>query len=166
MFNASKNSNDSEDEDEDELLVHMPDTSILFQRYLKSGRMINIYDWFKSFAVVLKAQKQHKKPSRKPSCNGNSSIPRTPCIPQMPLCYDCSNKKQQQNVDGDEEGEAPQNEERKEAEEELESWRLEVQAQFIHALHKLDYVRFVKHTGRKRDHVQCTVLDAPMSDDV
>ena len=125
MFNASKNSNDSEDKDEDELLVHMPDTSILFQQYLKSRRMINIYDWFESFAVVLKAQKQHKKPSRKPSCNGNSSVPRTPCMPQMPLCYDHSNKKQQQNVDGDEEGEAPQNEERKKAEEELESWRLE-----------------------------------------
>ena len=170
MFNASKNSNDSEDEDEDEdedeSLVHMPDTSILFQRYLESGRMINVYDWFESFAVVLEAQKRHKKPSGKPSRDGNSSVPRTPRTPRTPSRYGRSNKKQQQNADGDEEGEAPRDEEREEAEEELESWRLEVQARFIRALHELDYVGFIKHTGRKRDHVQRTVLDAPMSDDV
>ena len=53
---ASKNGNDSEDEGEDKSLIHMPDMSILFQRYLESGRMINVYDWFESFAVVLEAQ--------------------------------------------------------------------------------------------------------------
>jgi len=46
----------------------------------------------------------------------------------------------------------------------LENWRLEVQARFIRALHELDYVGFIKHTGRKRDHVLRTVLDAPITE--
>ena len=164
---ASKNGNDSEDDDDDdESLVHMPDTSILFQRYLESGRMINVYDWFESFAVVLEAQKQHKKPGGQSSRDESSYIPETPRAPRTPSRYGRSNKKWQRNAEGDEEGEALQDEEREEAEEELESWRLEVQARFIRALHELDYVGFIKHTGRKRDHVQRTVLDAPISDDV
>ena len=160
---ASKNGNDSEDEGEDKSLMHMPDTSILFQRYLESGRMINVYDWFESFAVILEAQKRHKKSTGQPSRDESSSIPRTPRTPRtprMPSRYGRSNKTRQQNADDDEEGEAPQDEEREEAEE-GQSWRLEAQARFIRALHELDYVGFIKHTGRKRDHVQRTVLDAP-----
>lgn len=33
--------------------THLPDLSILFARYLESGKMINLYDWFESFASVL-----------------------------------------------------------------------------------------------------------------
>ena len=54
---VTQNGNDSEYEDEDESLVHMPDANILFQRYLDSRRIINVYDWFKSPAVVFEAQK-------------------------------------------------------------------------------------------------------------
>lgn len=31
----------------------MPDTSILFTKYLESGKLINLYDWFTTFAQVL-----------------------------------------------------------------------------------------------------------------
>ncbi|KAI5994475.1 hypothetical protein EDD15DRAFT_2260508 [Pisolithus albus] len=34
----------------------MPDTSIVFQWYLESGKMINVYDWFEFFAVALEGQ--------------------------------------------------------------------------------------------------------------
>lgn len=48
----------------------LPDTSILFARYLESGRLINLYDWFESFAGVLAGEKnegekaQESPPSR------------------------------------------------------------------------------------------------------
>ena len=46
-----------------------------------------------------------------------------------------------------------------ESEEEIEKWRLEVRARFIRALHELDYIGLIKHTGRKADHVMRTVFD-------
>jgi len=44
-------------------------------------------------------------------------------------------------------------------EEEEERWKVEVQARFIRALHELDYLGFIKHTGRKADHVLRTLFD-------
>ena len=46
-------------------------------------------------------------------------------------------------------------------EEEEEQWKNEVQARFMRALHELDYMGFVKHTGRKPDHVIRTIYDVP-----
>ena len=48
-----------------------------------------------------------------------------------------------------------------EDEEAEEEWKVEVQARFIRALHELDYMGFIKHTGRKVDHVARTVYDIP-----
>ncbi|KAH9990207.1 hypothetical protein BJV74DRAFT_885047 [Russula compacta] len=42
-----------------------------------------------------------------------------------------------------------------------EEWKMHVQARFVRALHTLDFVGFVKHTGRKADHVMRTVYDMP-----
>ena len=50
-------------------------------------------------------------------------------------------------------------EEEEEDEEAEEKWKLEVRARFIRALHELDYLGFIKHTRRKRDHVLRTVFD-------
>ena len=44
-------------------------------------------------------------------------------------------------------------------EEAEEQWRIQVQARFIRALQELDYLGFIKHTGRKADHVLRTVFD-------
>ena len=54
---------------------------------------------------------------------------------------------------------------RKDAESEVddeneEKWRLHVQARFIRALHELDFLGFVKHTGRKADHIVRTVYES------
>nr|VWP00293.1 MFS domain-containing protein [Ganoderma boninense] len=46
-------------------------------------------------------------------------------------------------------------------EEEEERWKVEVQARFMRALHELDYMGFVRHTGRKPDHVIRTFYDVP-----
>lgn len=39
-------------------LVALPDTSVLFRRYLDSGRTINVYDWFESFVVAMEGERQ------------------------------------------------------------------------------------------------------------
>ena len=44
-------------------------------------------------------------------------------------------------------------------EEEDEEWKMHVQARFVRALHTLDFVGLVKHTGRKAEHVVRTVYD-------
>jgi len=43
--------------------------------------------------------------------------------------------------------------------EEDEEWKMHVQARFICALHTLDFLGLVKHTGRKAEHVMRTVYD-------
>ncbi|EEB91837.1 hypothetical protein MPER_09741, partial [Moniliophthora perniciosa FA553] len=46
-------------------LWERPDTSILFDRYLDSGKMINVYDWFESFHAVLETQREKLKEKRR-----------------------------------------------------------------------------------------------------
>jgi len=110
----------------DRALWELPDTSILFQRYLDSGKMINVYDWFESFQLALETQRQHLKEKRI-----NKSSPRK------------GKGKKCQEFD----------------EEDEEKWKIQVQARFVRALHELDYTGFIKHTGRKADHVLRTVFD-------
>ncbi len=110
----------------------LPDTSILFRRYLDSGKMINVYDWFESFQLVLETQR--KKLTKAPSGKGAS-----------PTKARGKGKGKRQAAEDNEEAE--------------EKWRIEVQARFVRALQELDYLGFLKHTGRKADHVLRTVFD-------
>jgi origin recognition complex subunit 3 len=98
----------------------LPDTSILFRRYLEAGRMINVYDWYESFSQVVESQRSHLAPADGGENGGHGE------------------------EEGDEEG-----------------WKMHVQARFVRALHTLDFVGLVKHTGRKADHVMRTVYDVP-----
>ncbi|KAJ7594272.1 hypothetical protein C8J56DRAFT_1044033 [Mycena floridula] len=109
-------------------LWELPDTSILFQRYLDSGKLINVYDWFESFQVALETQRQQLRD--KTSAKGS---PRK------------GKGKKHQEVD----------------EEDEEKWKIQVQARFMRALQELDYLGFLKHTGRKAEHVQRTIFDIP-----
>jgi origin recognition complex subunit 3 len=121
-------------------LWELPDTSILFRRYLDSGKMINVYDWYESFAVVLEDQRRQIGEMTTPSSRKSAS-PRKRKGRRM----------QEQEEEEEEEGMN---------DEELERWRMEVQARFIRALHELDFLGFIKHTGRKADHVIRTVFEA------
>jgi origin recognition complex subunit 3 len=122
-------------------LWELPDTSILFKRYLDSGKMINVYDWYETFAVVLESQKRHRKNRSK--SNGDSSKTITPRTGK-------GKGKQRQDADAMDEDEEGEDEEK---------WKMEVQARFMRSLHELDYLGFIKHTGRKADHVLRTVFD-------
>ncbi|KAG1819051.1 origin recognition complex subunit 3 N-terminus-domain-containing protein [Suillus subaureus] len=124
-----------DDEDDD-----LPDISILFKGYLESAKMINVYDWFESFVVFLEARKRRVGKTRIP--DGANGISRTPSRKK--------GKQKQVEVEVVDEDAG-----------EDEEWLMEVQARFIRALQELDYLGFIKHTGRKADHVMRTVFDSP-----
>lgn len=128
------------EDDRQYALWELPDTSILFRRYMDSGKMINVYDWYQSFAGVLDSQRER-------SCQRER--------PRTPRSARGKGKGKQRAM---EEGDDAELEGGEEAE---EQWRVEVQARFIRALHELDFVGFIKHTGRKADHVIKTIYDLP-----
>ncbi|CAA7266184.1 unnamed protein product [Cyclocybe aegerita] len=117
-------------------LWELPDTSILFKRYLDSGKMVNVYDWYEAFKSVLDTQRTQLLEAAAMSSGTPSSSPRK--RGRKP-------KNQQPLLDT--------------TEVEEEKWGIETQARFIRALHELDYLGFIKHTGRKADHVLRTVFD-------
>ena len=129
---------------ENSSLWQLPDTSILFRRYLDSGKMINVYDWYESFAIVLEEQRRRTRTKGRASSKKSASP---------------TKRKGRSSPDDDDDQNEEEEEEEEESPEELEKWRMEVQARFIRALHELDYLGFIKHTGRKADHVLRTVFD-------
>lgn len=136
-----------EDDDEHQHLA-IPDTSILFQRYLESGKMINVYDWYDSFALALDAEWERRAElarSKKDKSKGKGKQQRTPNrrVKGKTTVHEVDSDEGDEN--GDEDG----------------FWKREVQARFIRALHELDFMGFIKHTGRKADHVLKTVYDLP-----
>lgn len=147
-----------EDSTSEPALWELPDTSIAFRRYVDAGRMVNVFDWFESFAVVLDSQRKHLK--RRAAA---VAAPRTPARANGRGKRATAKGKgravngKSVSEDGDEE---PSSDESMDEEEE-EQWKNEVQARFMRALHELDYMGFVKHTGRKPDHVIRTIYDVP-----
>ncbi|KAJ8515138.1 hypothetical protein ONZ45_g7404 [Pleurotus djamor] len=128
----------------DYTLWQLPDTSILFRRYLDSGKMLNVYDWFESFVLVLETQRNElgKLKKRTQAAKGGSPRKKARNPP----------KKKGKEV-------AVVNDDGLEEEYDEEKWKMEVQARFIRALQELDYLGFIKHTQRKQDHVLRTVFD-------
>lgn len=119
-------------ESEQPAVWELPDTSILFKGYLEAGRTINVFDWHQSFAAVLETQRQQG--------------------------FGTGDQKQAIASPSDGAVHAKITQESGE-EEEDEKWGMEVQARFIRGVHELDFMGFLKHTGRKPDHVARTVFD-------
>ena len=139
---------DDLDEDEDiRTLWELPDTSILFRGYVEAGKMVNVYDWFQSFASVLDAQRYQQRMQ-------SSSMPHSPSKNGI---NGGRAGRGLEDADADAEVEGEDCDE----DEEDEAWRAEVQARFMRALHELDYMGFIKHTGRKADHIIRTIYDIP-----
>lgn len=122
-------------------LWEMPDTAILFRRYVEAGRMINVYDWYEAFAMALETQRRRLR--------------------VLKAANDAERAAQKDKTNnGKGKGKAPVVEAEDEDDDDAEEkWKMHVQARFIRALHELDYLGFVKHTGRKADHIVRTVYD-------
>jgi len=103
--------------------------------------MINVYDWFDSFSVVVESQRKNLRAQKRTVEDEARRIsPRKGKQKQVEV--EVTDEEQE-----DEDGEG--------------KWKMEVQARFMRALHELDYLGFLKHTGRKTDHVLRTVFDIP-----
>ena len=139
-------------------LWQLPDASILFRRYADAGRMVNVFDWFQSFAVVLESQRRHlrKREQVRGEAAVNGDTPK-----QNGAGTRAAARKGKQRRDGvdDEHRNGTSEDEVNDDDEDSEEWQEEVQARFIRALHTLDHMGLVRHTGRKADHIIRTVYD-------
>ncbi|KAJ7721741.1 hypothetical protein DFH07DRAFT_972181 [Mycena maculata] len=54
---AHRHAKDTEVDEQKENMHDLPDTSILFKGYARAGRMINVYNWFDHFRLVLEGQR-------------------------------------------------------------------------------------------------------------
>lgn len=167
------------------------DTCVLFQRYLESGRMLNVYDWFESFSSELTAQRNRSRrqareeerkaqkgtpgrvrnarraqKGRKRTLRGNVPSSPTKRGRGRGARADAATKRKLDVADSSSESEPASDGENKsesdeEDEESKELWKTEVHARFIRAVQELDFMGFIKHTRRKADHVHKTVYDVP-----
>ena len=144
-FGQREDRRGQEEAEREPALWELPDASIAFRRYVEAGRMVNVFDWFESFAVVLESQRRHL---RKGCARAGVATP-TSITPKG------KGRATPATTDGEEDDDIEADEE------EEERWKVEVQARFIRALHQLDFMGFVRHTGRKADHVVRTIYDVP-----
>jgi origin recognition complex subunit 3 len=119
-------------------LWRLPDTSVLLHRYMDAPRLVNVYDWFETWAAVVERGREEEREGDR---DGGTEREKG----------DASGRGRG-NIGGREEA-------GEDREEDEEVWQTELQARFIRALHELDYMGFVKHTGRKRDCIIRTVYD-------
>ncbi|KAI0820290.1 hypothetical protein BC628DRAFT_1413209 [Trametes gibbosa] len=156
------------DDEREPALWELPDTSIAFRRYVEAGRMVNVYDWFESFAVVLETQRRkllrraQLLAQGRPNDGKGKEREREGRVRSRSADSDMLVDTNVVGNDAEEGGESDENEAEEEMDEEgEEKWKIEVQARFMRALHELDYMGFVKHTRRKPDHVIRTIYDIP-----
>jgi origin recognition complex subunit 3 len=130
-------------------LWDLPDTSIVFRRYLDAGRMINVHDWFESFQQILDARREAARgdpaPDAAPEADVDSPTGRAGRKVTVKPGREVS----------------PTTSAAVSEEEEEEASRVETQARFVRALHELDFLGFIKHTKRKADHIIKTVFELP-----
>ncbi|KZV99010.1 hypothetical protein EXIGLDRAFT_831786 [Exidia glandulosa HHB12029] len=139
----------------------MSDTSVLFKRYLDSGKLINIHDWYRAFAFNL-----HKGERRVPAdtdadeddededSDGPSSPKRRKRGSRASKSPSKSPKKRKKDASV-----------AKWTEEDPAEWEAETKARFLRSYHELEYLGFIRHTRRKVEHVQRTVFDVPLDDE-
>jgi len=110
--------------------------------------MINVYDWFQSFHDVLETQMKEKRRQMVQNASPKkSSTSKGKAKGRQEDTARVKGKRKEDPLAGIDVAESE------------ETWNLTVQARFMRALHELDYLGFIKHTGRKPDHVLRTVFD-------
>ena len=103
---------------------------------MEAGKMINVYDWYESFSVALDTQRREAALEQRRAMKGRRGKGKAKAQPRLSAPEDM-------------------------VRDEREEWATEVHARFIRALHELDFMGFVKHTGRKADHIIRTIYDIP-----
>ncbi|KAG0368066.1 Origin recognition complex subunit 3 [Gamsiella multidivaricata] len=117
----------------DMVLPTQHDTCILYKLYVECGRMINMYDWFTAFGMILErdigsnqtgnagGDAEDESSSKKKRGRGKSKVDRA------------AKASHEKNIELDQK---------------------EVQARFISGVAELQFMGFIKPTNRKTDHVQ------------
>ncbi|KLO06741.1 hypothetical protein SCHPADRAFT_882487 [Schizopora paradoxa] len=132
---------------EDHEKQSLPDTSLLFQRYLESGRMLNVHDWYESFAGALEADRSARgsdKPSKETPSRRGRALETTP-----------------RRRKGRGRGASPDDPEGSDEEMDDDAWKMEMHVRFLRGVQELDFMGFLKHTKRKAEHVLKTVYEPP-----
>ncbi|KAF7762510.1 hypothetical protein Agabi119p4_9103 [Agaricus bisporus var. burnettii] len=151
----------------------LPDTSILFNRYMNgAGKLINVYDWYQSFKSVLEIQRkeqeeeeeeQQSKRRVEEEVRGKKKGKAKRKAKTSPTKKGKTKEKTQLE---DNEHETQQKRQQSTTIiDNNEAYQQEIQARFIRSLHELDYLGFLKHTGRRKEHVVRTVFDVVDDDD-
>ncbi|ORZ14878.1 origin recognition complex subunit 3 N-terminus-domain-containing protein [Lobosporangium transversale] len=110
------------------------DTCILYKLYVECGRMINMYDWFTAFGMILERGTQSDNQQDRSMSNGDES---------NTLAHKRSKKRGKVSMAAKSKSLKEQNLDQK-----------EVQARFISGVAELQFMGFIKPTNRKTDHVQ------------
>ncbi|KAF9088281.1 Origin recognition complex subunit 3 [Mortierella sp. AD031] len=109
----------------DMVLPTQHDTCILYKLYVECGRMINMYDWFTAFGMILERGQQPdgsvESPTKKRTGKGGHAGPKAKAK---------GNSNAGSKLD-----------------------QKEVQARFISGVAELQFMGFIKSTSRKTDHV-------------
>ncbi|GJJ14687.1 hypothetical protein Clacol_008954 [Clathrus columnatus] len=116
----------------------LPDVSIAFQRYVDSGKMINLYDWHQSFSMAFETPVDQEE-------DDIMDVDDTPTKPRHKISSSrlaksnnnpAASKTSIERVD-----------------------KRELQARFMRTVHELEFVGFLKRTGRRTEHVTKTIFD-------
>ena len=121
------------------------DASVLFHRYLNSGKLVNIHDWYQAFAVGLEKGTHADDNDDEDDDEEEPKAKRRRTSSRSPRKFKPSPKKA-----------AP-----KLTEPTPEEWEMETKARFLRAFHELEYLGVLRQTRRKAEHIQRTVFDAP-----
>ncbi|KAI1321579.1 Origin recognition complex subunit 3 [Mortierella claussenii] len=111
------------------------DTCILYKLYVECGRMINMYDWFTAFGMILE-----RGISQKQGADGEDDHAGEPQKKRARKSNKNSSQLQGRQVGKDDK------------ENRLD--QKQVQARFISGVAELQFMGFIKPTNRKTDHVQ------------
>ncbi|EKM78495.1 hypothetical protein AGABI1DRAFT_9633, partial [Agaricus bisporus var. burnettii JB137-S8] len=163
-MNTIINEEDQDEHTTTKKSIHeLPDTSILFNRYMNgAGKLINVYDWYQSFKSVLEIQRKEQEEEEEEQSKRR--------VEEEVLGTKKGKAKRKAKTSPTKKGKTKEKTQLEDNEHETqrqsttiinnnESYQQEIQARFIRSLHELDYLGFLKHTGRRKEHVVRTVFD-------
>ncbi|EJD51944.1 hypothetical protein AURDEDRAFT_181516 [Auricularia subglabra TFB-10046 SS5] len=129
-----------------------PDTSVLFRRYLDTGKLINIHDWYQSFSVHLL-----DSPSAPATTTGDGADEDGDDSDETRPAKRARRRSRLTATPKKPKRTAP----RPTAPAGNAEHDAEAKARFLRSFHELEYLGFIRHTRRKVEHVQRTVYEAP-----